>query len=398
MFENLNPTAKKALIGAAVLIPVVIIVLVLSRSPSQEEAVEATAFAVDLDAGKQIAMSACESCHSGSSSAGSEDVPHINGQHADYIMASLAAHQKGDRTSEKMGTVAVDLDEAAMRNVAAYYSSLPVFSENRTGAIEGAKSMDLDEDPFVEIRTLAAPCAGCHGEVGNINIPSMPALAGQHMPYLITSLKAYRDGLRPGMMQSFVASMTDRQIEDLSYFYASQEPLRQETPLGADPYAGVAVAQACAICHGDDGNIDNQDTPRLAGIDAAYLVAAIRSYKTGERRHSSMEDAVTTLTEVDIENVSAYYAMAEPEPAAVRRPLTTAQWAEKCDRCHGTDGNSVDPTVPILAGQSETYLSNALKGYHLGKHGSSVMYAMTFQMTESDIDKLAAYYSSRVRE
>jgi cytochrome c553 len=43
-----------------------------------------------------------------------------------------------------------------------------------------------------------------------------------------------------------------------------------------------------------------------------------------------------------------------------RTPLTTAEWIERCERCHGIDGNSTDPRFPMLAGQEKTYLASAL--------------------------------------
>jgi cytochrome c553 len=91
--------------------------------------------------------------------------------------------------------------------------------------------------------------------------------------------------------------------------------------------------------------------------------------------------------------MAAYYASKEPKALPVGKPLSVAEWVERCNRCHGAAGHSTDPRFPILAGQSETYLVNALKRYHLGDRQSSMMFAMSFLMAESDIGKLAEYYS-----
>jgi cytochrome c553 len=32
------------------------------------------------------------------------------------------------------------------------------------------------------------------------------------------------------------------------------------------------------------------------------------------------------------------------------------QWAQQCDRCHGINGDNVDPRAPALAGQRADYL------------------------------------------
>lgn len=150
------------------------------------------------------------------------------------------------------------------------------------------------------------------------------------------------------------------------------------------------------MCHGEDGNAKDPKTPRLAGLDAAYLEAALNAYKDGRRRHAAMQESVTALRDVDIKDLSAFYATKHPKALPVRKPLTTSQWVKKCGRCHGVDGNSTDWRFPILAGQSESYLLKALKLYHGRQRANSMMYAMSFPMGQSDIKKLAAFYASRI--
>jgi cytochrome c553 len=76
-----------------------------------------------------------------------------------------------------------------------------------------------------------------------------------------------------------------------------------------DPEAGKAKAVTCQACHGTDGNaaIDPQ-YPRLAGQYHDYLARALHEYKTGERKNPIMAGFVVTLSDQDIEDVSAYFA------------------------------------------------------------------------------------------
>jgi cytochrome c553 len=76
-----------------------------------------------------------------------------------------------------------------------------------------------------------------------------------------------------------------------------------------DPEAGKAKAVTCQACHGTDGNaaIDPQ-YPRLAGQYHDYLSRALHEYKTGERNNPIMAGFVVTLSDQDIEDVSAYFA------------------------------------------------------------------------------------------
>jgi cytochrome c553 len=73
--------------------------------------------------------------------------------------------------------------------------------------------------------------------------------------------------------------------------------------------AGKAKAAPCQACHAADGNagIDPQ-YPRLAGQYADYLARALHEYKAGERKNPIMAGFATTLSDKDIEDLSAYFA------------------------------------------------------------------------------------------
>ena len=85
----------------------------------------------------------------------------------------------------------------------------------------------------------------------------------------------------------------------------------------------------------------------------------------------------------------------EPRRCPLRKPLTLTEWTARCGRCHGADGNSTDPRFPVLAGQDKGYLAKAMEQYHLGTRDDQLMFAMSFLMSTSDIDKLSQYYASQ---
>lgn len=76
-----------------------------------------------------------------------------------------------------------------------------------------------------------------------------------------------------------------------------------------------------------------------------------------------------------------------------------ARGAEKagtvCAACHGPDGNSQIPTNPILAGQYEDYIVQALKSYREGSRQSAIMAGFAGPLTDQEIADLAAYFSSQ---
>jgi len=99
------------------------------------------------------------------------------------------------------------------------------------------------------------------------------------------------------------------------------------------------------------------------------------------------------LDDAAVKNLAAFYATQQPQASNVRKPLSTAEWVQRCDRCHGPNGNSMDPRLPAIAGQREDYLANVLHAYRTGARKSSEMAAMASGLTESDVEGLAAYYA-----
>ena len=69
-------------------------------------------------------------------------------------------------------------------------------------------------------------CAACHGPDGNSVTADFPKLAGQHYDYLVKSLNDYKSGKRKNpIMGPQAAPLSQRDIEDLSAFYAHQQGL-----------------------------------------------------------------------------------------------------------------------------------------------------------------------------
>jgi len=240
----------------------------------------------------------------------------------------------------------------------------------------------------------AESCGGCHGEAGVSKIPGMPSLAGLDPKYLVTAMQAYKSGQRKHeVMKALIANVDDATFKNIALFYALQKPARAQTPSAGDQAAGKTAAAACSGCHGDTGVSAVSVNPSLAGQDAQYLMVAIDAYKSGARNDDTMKGLVAGLDDATKKNLAAFYANQQPAAPNVRKPLTAAEWAQRCDRCHGLKGNSVDPHIPALAGQRADYLVKALKGYRTRERKSAEMAAMSDALAEDDIENLAAYYS-----
>ncbi len=68
-----------------------------------------------------------------------------------------------------------------------------------------------------------------------------------------------------------------------------------------------------------------------------------------------------------------------------------------CASCHGADGKALMPAYPNLAGQNEEYLVSALMSYRSKERqggNAALMHAMAANLSDDDINNLAAYYAS----
>jgi cytochrome c553 len=197
------------------------------------------------------------------------------------------------------------------------------------------------------------------------------------------------------MMKKLVGRLDEASIREMGVFYAVQEPLLTETQGEGDAEAGRRITENCATCHGTDGNASGKNMPTLAGQDARYFIKAMKAYKDGTRQHEDMFEATDGLNEEDFKNLATYYAAQEPVQRDVRTPLNSAEWINRCERCHGIDGNSTDPRFPLLAGQDETYLINAMQGYAVGKQNHSTMHKMAQPLSGMDIERIGSYFASQ---
>jgi cytochrome c553 len=87
-----------------------------------------------------------------------------------------------------------------------------------------AASTALAQDAAtLNLRSLAATCANCHGTEGRTTDGSaIPALAGMPRDYMITQIKSFKDGSRPAtVMHQLSKGFTDQQIESVAAYFAA---------------------------------------------------------------------------------------------------------------------------------------------------------------------------------
>ncbi len=161
---------------------------------------------------------------------------------------------------------------------------------------------------------------------------------------------------------------------------------------------GKILAYTCLGCHAAEGYKNVQpmySVPRLSGQSAAYLVVALKGYKSGERSHMTMHANAVSMSDQDMWDIAAYLAGNTIKTEAVKPVGTLPAAAVVCVACHGNNGVGIAPDYPILTGQHRDYLVRSLKDYQQGGRKNAVMAAFMGTLKPSDIEALAAYYAAQ---
>ena len=98
-------------------------------------------------------------------------------------------------------------------------------------------------------------------------------------------------------------------------FCALAQPALAQQPAakGGDPNVkgGEPNVAMCVGCHGIPGYKTAfpsvYHVPMIAGQQPAYIIAALKAYKSGERSHPSMRGIAASLSEEDMKKYAEYY-------------------------------------------------------------------------------------------
>jgi cytochrome c553 len=173
---------------------------------------------------------------------------------------------------------------------------------------------------------LYTACIACHGNNAQGN-PAMnaPSLNGQSASYLTRQLSHFKEGIRGAdsndtfgaQMRGMVATLADDQaIADVSEYIATLPSTGPANKAEGDLRNGNNRYQGnCGSCHGGkaEGNA-SLNSPRLAGLETAYLIRQYNNFKQGirgshpqDRFGKQMKFMANSLpTEKDLQDVVAY--------------------------------------------------------------------------------------------
>jgi cytochrome c553 len=180
-------------------------------------------------------------------------------------------------------------------------------------------------------------CASCHGDGGQALSRNWPSTAGQRAEYTYKTLQDYASGRfvkhqGADAMAAVSGMLSQQDMADLAGYYATKAlPVATvQVSLSDDAYrqTDYLVRQGdvkrlitpCASCHGTKGEGGINETPAIAGQDAYVFERSMQTYKQATREsdvHAAMRQFAKKLTDTEINNLAAYYAM---QPKAVTKP------------------------------------------------------------------------------
>lgn len=184
----------------------------------------------DAEAGR-AASKVCSACHGERGIGIAPTFPNLAGQSATYTYVQLKTFKDGQRNDPVMGPLTAPLGDADMRNLAAYYASLPAKPGARAASSSPGGKLFSDGDPKRGI----PPCQGCHGPGGKgprsdadvDAVPprppwsTIPRLQGQSAAYVAKALHEFKSGARgktsnAAIMHGVAKPLGDADIQSLA--------------------------------------------------------------------------------------------------------------------------------------------------------------------------------------
>lgn len=180
-----------------------------------------------------------------------------------------------------------------------------------------------------------------------------------------------------------------------------------EAPASAkpDPAKGQALStQVCGACHTADGSRGSPANPIIAGQHPEYLAKQLSEFKSGKRNNPIMKGFATTLSEIDMRDVAAFYGGKQTKPGTAKnkdlytlgQKIYRGGIADKqvpaCAGCHSPTGAGIPSQYPRVGGQHADYSEAQLNGFRSGQRANSVpMAAIAARLSDREIKAVADY-------
>ncbi|WP_428609755.1 c-type cytochrome [Sedimenticola sp.] len=93
--------------------------------------------------------------------------------------------------------------------------------------------------------------------------------------------------------------------------------------------------------------------------------------------------------------VGAAFSASAADKPKLMMGADAAMLANTCAGCHGSNGSSMGPASPTIAGLSPTYFEETMAGFASGEIPSTIMGRIAKGYTEEEIKAIAKYYAGK---
>jgi cytochrome c553 len=161
---------------------------------------------------------ACTPCHGIAGNSTTPTIPSLAGQPPLYTYYQLLQFREQQRVDSQMSPLAMNLSDADMQEIAAYYGAqTPAAPSHTSEPAQLEAGLRLVQTHY---------CDSCHAP-GLVGQKHIPRLAGQHYEYLVKQLRAFKAQTRndmDGSMTMAAQPLSAEDIEILARYIAQLRP------------------------------------------------------------------------------------------------------------------------------------------------------------------------------
>ena len=180
--------------------------------------------AADKAAGRDKAK-VCAACHGEDGVSATAGIPSLAGQLDQFIQWQLVFFRSGRRPNPAMAPLVANLSDEDIRNLGAYFSSLPYSTKPSSG------TANPEEAAKGKLVATGHHCAACHLD-NYRGSGAAAAIADQREDYLVKALRDYRSAARPSTgvaaMNEAASALSDDDIVAVSNYVATLPPMRNQ--------------------------------------------------------------------------------------------------------------------------------------------------------------------------
>lgn len=179
----------------------------------------------------------CLACHGPDGNSIAPNFPNLAAQGEAYMVKQMKAFKAGERKDATMNAMAMALDDQAMEDIAAFYSSQKI-----KPGLADPKQVDAGKQIYKGgiMETKVPACMGCHSPTGSGNPGAIyPQLSSQKSIYIEKQLKDFRNAAQnpnqetapigrdndpSAMMRNAVKHMNDYEIKAVAQYIQGLQP------------------------------------------------------------------------------------------------------------------------------------------------------------------------------